>query len=94
MDKLQAMATFVQIVDRGSLTRAAEALGSSLPAVVRTLHDAFRKTLEDPAVLATFDKYDQTVIYMNTEDYTKFARETSGLCPASASLVAIPQSAK
>jgi tripartite-type tricarboxylate transporter receptor subunit TctC len=46
------------------------------PAVVRTLHDAFRKTLEDPAVLATFDKFDQTVIYMDTAAYTKFARET------------------
>jgi tripartite-type tricarboxylate transporter receptor subunit TctC len=46
------------------------------PAVVRTLHDAFRKTLEDPAVLATFDKYDQTVIYMGTEAYTKFARDS------------------
>ncbi|HEX7891118.1 MAG TPA: tripartite tricarboxylate transporter substrate binding protein [Ramlibacter sp.] len=46
------------------------------PAVVRTLHDAFRKTLEDPAVMATFDKYDQTVVYMNTEAYTKWARET------------------
>ena len=46
------------------------------PAVVRVLHDAFKKTLDDPAVLATFDKYDQTVIYMNTDDYTKFARES------------------
>lgn len=46
------------------------------PAVVRKLHDAFKKTLEDPAVLATFDKYDQTVIYMGTEDYTRFIRET------------------
>jgi tripartite-type tricarboxylate transporter receptor subunit TctC len=46
------------------------------PAVVRTLHDAFRKTLDDPAVINTFDKYDQTVIYMNTENYTKWARET------------------
>ena len=46
------------------------------PAVVRTIHDAFKKTLEDPAVLATFDKYDQTVIYMNTEGYTKFARDS------------------
>jgi len=46
------------------------------PAVVRTLHDAFRKTLDDPAVLATFDKYDQTVIYMNTDEYTRFARES------------------
>ena len=46
------------------------------PALVRRLHDAFKKTLEDPAVLATFDKYDQTVIYMGTEEYTKFIRET------------------
>ena len=46
------------------------------PVVVRALHDAFRKTLEDPAVLASFDKYDQPVIYMNTETYTKFARDS------------------
>jgi tripartite-type tricarboxylate transporter receptor subunit TctC len=46
------------------------------PAVTRTLHDAFKKTLDDPAVLATFDKYDQSVIYMNTEAYTKFARDS------------------
>ena len=37
MDKLHAMATFVQIVDRGSLTRAAESIETSLPSVVRTL---------------------------------------------------------
>lgn len=37
MDKLIAMATFVQIVEQGSLTQAAESLGSSLPSVVRTL---------------------------------------------------------
>jgi tripartite-type tricarboxylate transporter receptor subunit TctC len=46
------------------------------PAVVKTLHDAFRKTLEDPAVLASFDKFDQSVIYMDTEAYTKWSRET------------------
>ncbi len=46
------------------------------PAIVRTLHDAFKKTLEDPAVLASFDKFDQTVIYMDTEQYTRFARES------------------
>ncbi len=46
------------------------------PAVVQTIHDAFRKTLDDPAVLASFDRYDQTVIYKNTADYTRFARET------------------
>ncbi|CAD5372197.1 conserved exported hypothetical protein [Rubrivivax sp. A210] len=46
------------------------------PAIVRSLHDAFRKTLDDPAVQATFDKYDQTVIYMGTEAYTQFARDS------------------
>jgi len=46
------------------------------PAVVRTVHDAFKKTLEDPAVLASFEKFDQTVIYMDTEQYTRFARES------------------
>jgi DNA-binding transcriptional LysR family regulator len=37
MDKLAAMNAFVEIVDRGSLTAAGEALERSLPAVVRTL---------------------------------------------------------
>ena len=32
------------------------------PALTLRLHDAFKKTLEDPAVLASFEKYDQTVI--------------------------------
>ncbi len=41
-------------------------------ALTKRLHDAFKKTLEDPAVLATLEKYDQSVIYMNTADYTKF----------------------
>ncbi len=45
------------------------------PALTKRLHDAFKKTLEDPAVLATFEKYDQSVIYMNTADYTKFIAE-------------------
>lgn len=37
MDKLKAMQTVVSIADHGSLTAAAAALRSSLPAVVRTL---------------------------------------------------------
>ncbi len=37
MDKLKAMQVFVSIADHGSLTAAAQALESSLPAVVRTL---------------------------------------------------------
>ena len=42
------------------------------PKVVRKLHDGFKKTLTDPAFLATLDKYDQPVIYMDTEAYTQF----------------------
>lgn len=37
MDKLQAMAMFVKIAEKGSLTAAANALGKSLPSVVRML---------------------------------------------------------
>lgn len=37
MDKLEAMRTYVAIVDRGSLTAAAEELDRSLPTVVRVL---------------------------------------------------------
>ena len=44
-------------------------------ALTKRLHDAFKKTLEDPAVLATLEKYDQSVIYMNTADYTRFIAE-------------------
>ncbi len=46
------------------------------PAVVKVLHDAFKKTLDDPAVLAVFEKYDQNVIYLDTAAYTKYAAET------------------
>jgi tripartite-type tricarboxylate transporter receptor subunit TctC len=46
------------------------------PAVVKALHDAFRKVIEDPAVLQVLDKYDQPVIYMDTAGYTKFAQDT------------------
>ena len=37
MDKLKAMATFVRIIDGGSLTAAADAAGTSLTSVVRSL---------------------------------------------------------
>jgi tripartite-type tricarboxylate transporter receptor subunit TctC len=44
--------------------------------VIRVLHDAFKKTLDDPKVLDTLDKYAQPVIYMNTSDYTRYAVQT------------------
>lgn len=46
------------------------------PAIVKTLHDAFKKTLEDPAVQATLDKFFMPSIYMSTADYTAYAERT------------------
>jgi tripartite-type tricarboxylate transporter receptor subunit TctC len=46
------------------------------PAVVKKIHDVFRQTLEDPKVVAVFDKFDQSTIYMDTAAYTKFAHDT------------------
>jgi len=37
MDKLQAMRVFIEIAEKGSLTKAADSLGKSLPSVVRIL---------------------------------------------------------
>ena len=45
------------------------------PKVVKTLHDAFRKGLDDPEVLKTFERYDLVLSYLNTEDYSRWARE-------------------
>ncbi len=46
------------------------------PKVVKIIHDAFKKSLDDPSVLSAFAQYDQPVIYMNTADYTKYARDS------------------
>ncbi|MDP3809656.1 MAG: tripartite tricarboxylate transporter substrate binding protein, partial [Hydrogenophaga sp.] len=46
------------------------------PAVVKVLHDAFKATLDDPEVKATFDKFFQPTVYMNTADYTAYAART------------------
>ncbi|RYE78045.1 MAG: tripartite tricarboxylate transporter substrate binding protein [Oxalobacteraceae bacterium] len=45
-------------------------------ALTKRLQDAFSKSLQDPAVIAVLDKYDQPVIYLDSAGYTKFARET------------------
>jgi len=44
------------------------------PAVTNRLR-RFQEDTGGSAVLATFDKYDQSVIYMNANDYTRFLRE-------------------
>lgn len=46
------------------------------PAVVKTLQNAFKATLDDPNVIAALQKFDQPVIYLDTAAYTKYARDT------------------
>jgi tripartite-type tricarboxylate transporter receptor subunit TctC len=46
------------------------------PEIVKILHDAFKKTLDDPAVKAKLDQFQQPTIYMNTADYTAYAKRT------------------
>jgi tripartite-type tricarboxylate transporter receptor subunit TctC len=44
------------------------------PAVVATLHDAFKEALFDPTHLAVLERYDMTIAYLNSEDYAAAAR--------------------
>jgi tripartite-type tricarboxylate transporter receptor subunit TctC len=44
-------------------------------AVVKALHDAFKKGLEDPIHLKALEKFNQPVWYQSSADYAKFARE-------------------
>jgi len=46
------------------------------PSVVAVLHDAFKKTLEDPKILDMLDKFSQPVIYMSSDEYTRYAKRT------------------
>jgi len=46
------------------------------PKIVARLHDAFKKAIDTPSVIALLAKYDMVVNYRNTEDYRKFVAET------------------
>ncbi len=46
------------------------------PRVVRILHDAFKKTLDDPEHLKVLDQLDQELWYQPSDDYARYARET------------------
>ena len=45
-------------------------------ATVKVLQDALRKTLDDPKVLETLDKFFQPVIYMDSAEYSRYAVRT------------------
>jgi tripartite-type tricarboxylate transporter receptor subunit TctC len=46
------------------------------PKVAKVLHDAFKKGMEDAVHRQAMEKFDQELLYMSSEQYAKFARET------------------
>jgi tripartite-type tricarboxylate transporter receptor subunit TctC len=46
------------------------------PAVVQTLHDAFKAAMNDPLHVAELAKYDQELSYLGPDDYGRAMRET------------------
>jgi len=44
------------------------------PKIVKILHDAFKKGLETPAYQKILDQNDMPSLYLNTQDYVKFAK--------------------
>ncbi len=46
------------------------------PAVVKRLHDAFKKAMEEPSYVQALAKYDMLPIYMSSAAYEKFAQDT------------------
>lgn len=63
----------------GIVSNSPYGLGTSKgvdPAVVKILHDAFKKGLEDPKHLAALERYDQDVWCKSSADYAEYARQT------------------
>ena len=46
------------------------------PAIIKTLHDAFKKAMDDPKHLEVLDQLNQPVWYKNSADYAAWARDT------------------
>ena len=44
--------------------------------IVKTLHDAFKAAMFDPLHIAELGKYDQDLVYLNSDDYGRAMRET------------------
>ena len=45
------------------------------PKVVKVLHDAIRKAMDDPAYQKVLERLDQDNVYKSSEDYARFARQ-------------------
>jgi tripartite-type tricarboxylate transporter receptor subunit TctC len=47
------------------------------PRVVRIIHDAFKKAIDDPENKKVLEQLDQVYWYRSSEDYAKWAAETN-----------------
>jgi len=47
--------------------------------VVKVLHDAFKKGMEQPAFRETLDKFNWELVYKSSEDYTQYAKQLNGI---------------
>ena len=45
------------------------------PKIVKVLHDAFKKGMDDPTYQKMLEKYDMPLLYKNSADYTKHVKE-------------------
>ncbi len=45
------------------------------PGIIKVLHDAFKKGIEEPDHLRVMDQLDQEVDYMDTQTYLAFTRK-------------------
>ena len=43
--------------------------------IVKVLHDAFKKAMENPAFQSLYEKFDIEPFYLNSEEYAKYARQ-------------------
>jgi tripartite-type tricarboxylate transporter receptor subunit TctC len=43
--------------------------------IVKVLHDAFKKGLEEPSYAAAMANLDQELFYLSSEDYQRFAMQ-------------------
>ena len=48
------------------------------PEVVKRLHDAFKKAMEEPSYVEALARYDMLPNYMSSADYSRFAQDTLG----------------
>ena len=46
------------------------------PEVIRRLHDAFKKAMEEPSYVQALGRYDMVPMYMSSEAYARFAQDT------------------